>query len=534
MAVAVPAIAGAIRSLGAFGDRMPRAPAISQRPMIGILAVLIGAFIATLGGRVTSFGLADIRGAVHAGVDEGAWITTASTVGQMALCAPTVWMGLVYGPRRILLISTTVLAATSLLTPFSDGLYGMLALQFIGGLAMGTFYPLTVSFVMRNLPPRLVIYGIAAYAMNSELSLNISASLEGWYLDHASWHWIFWQNAILAAFMWVCVYMGIPRRPVQRDSTAGVDKSGMIYFSLGFSLIYAALDQGDRLDWLNDGLITGLLLGGGLLLACFLVRGLTCEAPWLDLRYIAFSGIWLPMLMLVVLRLAILSTSYLIPQYLITVQGYRALQVGQVLLLVAVPQIMSGPLIATILRFTDPRYFVALGYAMIAGGCLWVAATLTPEWGSDDFMPAQIIQSLGQSFGMTALVAYNLRLMRPEDALTFGTVLQTTRMIGGELGSAFIQTLIRVREQYHSNILGQQVTAGTGKTLDRLQEYIDAVTAHSPGTAVARATGMLAGAVQKQAYVLAYIDGFTAIGVIIILCLALMVMLRPPIQPPPG
>ena len=30
---------------------------------------------------IAAVGLADLRGAVHAGVDEGAWITTASTVG---------------------------------------------------------------------------------------------------------------------------------------------------------------------------------------------------------------------------------------------------------------------------------------------------------------------------------------------------------------------------------------------------------------------------------------------------------------------
>ena len=65
-------------------DRAAHAPpAISARPFIGVLAVLIGAIISTLDSRITSFGLADVRGAVHAGFDEGAWITTAFTVGQI-------------------------------------------------------------------------------------------------------------------------------------------------------------------------------------------------------------------------------------------------------------------------------------------------------------------------------------------------------------------------------------------------------------------------------------------------------------------
>ena len=74
-------------------------------PWLGLLAVLMGTFISTLNGRLSTFGLADIRGAVHAGFDDGAWITTAQTVAQMLVAPAAVWMGAVFGPRRILLIA---------------------------------------------------------------------------------------------------------------------------------------------------------------------------------------------------------------------------------------------------------------------------------------------------------------------------------------------------------------------------------------------------------------------------------------------
>src|SRR6202035_2995648 len=72
------------------------APTISTRPFIGVLAVLVGAIISTLDTRITSFGLADVRGAVHAGFDEGAWITTAFTVGQMLVGPVAAWLGAVF------------------------------------------------------------------------------------------------------------------------------------------------------------------------------------------------------------------------------------------------------------------------------------------------------------------------------------------------------------------------------------------------------------------------------------------------------
>src|SRR6201995_1486000 len=72
-------------------------------PWLGLFAVLMGTFISTLNGRLSTFGLADIRGAVSAGFDEGAWITTAQTVAQMFVTLAAIWLGAAYGPRRVLI-----------------------------------------------------------------------------------------------------------------------------------------------------------------------------------------------------------------------------------------------------------------------------------------------------------------------------------------------------------------------------------------------------------------------------------------------
>src|SRR5262249_39487730 len=143
---------------------------ITTRPVIGVIAVLLGAVISTLATRLTSFGLADVRGAVHAGFDEGAWIPTAFTVGQMMIGPVSVWLGMVFGPRRVLTVSAAIFAISNLLLPYSSDLMTVLAFQTISGLASGTFIPLTIGFVIQNLPTKLVVYGVAAYSMNIELS----------------------------------------------------------------------------------------------------------------------------------------------------------------------------------------------------------------------------------------------------------------------------------------------------------------------------------------------------------------------------
>jgi DHA2 family multidrug resistance protein len=508
----------------------------APRPMVGIAAVLLGAVISTLFGRLTTFGLADIRGAVHAGFDEGAWIPTAATVAQMFVGPPAVWLGAAFGPRRVLSVSATLFAVAMLLLPFSPNLQAVLFFQVLGGLGCGTFIPLTIGFVLQSLPQKWWPFGIAAYGLNLELSLNIPASLEGWYLDHLDWRWIFWQNALLAVPMLLCVRAGMPRPPVNRALLDRVDPWGMFYAGAGFSLLYAALDQGNRLDWLNSGDIVGMLLGGVVLLVAFVGHELVSPRPWINLRFLLGRNIVKMLILLGMYRFALLSTNYIIPQYLTTVQNFRSLEVGDVLIWIAVPQVVLAPLIAYALRWIDPRTVLALGIGAVGLACL-LAMQLTQDWQTGEFLPSQVLQAFGQSAALIALVLFFIRHLRPADALTFGVILQTTRLFGGEIGTAFMATFVRMSEQANSYLLGLHIRIGDTIVSDRVAAYAAALAPRSNGAAEAslRASSLLGQTVRTQANILSFIDGFgIVVGAVIVMLVVVALLRRPPPAPAPG
>ncbi|MBN8926624.1 MAG: hypothetical protein BGO51_23080 [Rhodospirillales bacterium 69-11] len=516
---------GGLCPAGHVGTPPPRA----VRPLVGIAAVLLGSVISTLYGRVTAFGLADIRGAVHAGFDEAAWIPTAATVAQMAVGPVAAWLGAAFGIRRVLLVSATLFGTASALIPFAPNLHWLLVGQAVAGLGSGTFIPLTIGFVLQSLPPRWWPIGIAAYGLNLELSLNVPASLEGFYLDHLSWQWIFWQGAILSVPMVACIAAGMPRQPVNRDVLRNADGWGMVYASGGFSMLYAALDQGNRLDWLNNGLIWGLLAGSALLLAAFLLREATTPRPWINLRFLLGRNILLLLAILVLFRFVLLGTSYIIPQYLTVVQGFRSLEVGGVLIWIALPQIVIAPLVALALGYVDPRLVLAAGTAMIGAACL-MAAQITPAWQSPEFLPSQILQALGQSAALIALILFLVRHLRPADALTFGAVVQTTRLLGAELGSGLMQTFVRVSEQANSYLLGLHVQSGAVDVTTRIAATAADLAADSVGPvqAAGRSVALLARAVAQQANLLAFVDGFQLLAAAVVIMLVMIGLLRAP------
>jgi DHA2 family multidrug resistance protein len=65
--------------------------------------VLLGAFLSSLNTRLTTFGLADIRGGMGLGFDEGSWLTTVFGAAQMVVAPSAAWLGMVVGTRRFLL-----------------------------------------------------------------------------------------------------------------------------------------------------------------------------------------------------------------------------------------------------------------------------------------------------------------------------------------------------------------------------------------------------------------------------------------------
>jgi DHA2 family multidrug resistance protein len=80
-------------------------------------------------------------------------------------------------------------------------------------------------------------------------------------------------------------------------------------------------------------------------------------------------------------------------------------------------------------------------------------------------------------------------------------------LAGAEIGIALMGTWLRVREQVHSYYLGLHIE--NGATVTRaLQEFSNYFAGHGAGSAMSRALATLATEVQREANVLAYIDGF--------------------------
>src|ERR1700726_2955899 len=184
---------------------------VSTRPLLGILGVVTGAGVVTLTSRMISLGLADFRGVHGFGDDESAWIGSAFDAGLMFIGPFTVYLGGLMGPRRVLLAAAALFTLLFIFLPFAHSYSLVIAMVLLGGLTSGTFYPLTLTFALRNLPLRYLPFNLALYATFVDGAVNIAPSLYGWHRDHLSSNWMFWNAAVITPVMMICIYYGIPK-----------------------------------------------------------------------------------------------------------------------------------------------------------------------------------------------------------------------------------------------------------------------------------------------------------------------------------
>ncbi len=228
-------------------------------------------------------GLADLKGHVGISFDDGAWMAARSICALMFIGPFTVYLGGLLGPRRILLGAATLFTVICAFLPLIHSYSLLMAALVLAGLTSGTFYPLTLTFALRNIPLRFLPFTICALRERC-----------GWRGEHRSIALRMFPGSSFVALdvlefgadyaaddsLHLLRNSG-QRRPSRRNQARRRVSRGFLYASAGFAMLFAALDQGQRLDWWRSGLFMALFVGG----MFFLVAALGAAAEQCRIRW---------------------------------------------------------------------------------------------------------------------------------------------------------------------------------------------------------------------------------------------------------
>jgi DHA2 family multidrug resistance protein len=478
--------------------------------------------------RTASIGLADLRGAFGLSFDEGAWLSTFATAPQI-LVAPSIgWLIAVFGVKKVMIGPSILYSVISVAIPFVHGFEPLVALHAIRATVLGIFVGATLLIAFRNLDRKYWIFALSFYVLRIPFAQNLGLYTAGSYTQTIGWQWLYWQGAIVAPVIGILFWYGAKPTTVDRELLDRADWGGMMLFGVALTMLYFALDQGNRLDWFRSGYVISLLVATGFLACVFIWHENRVREPWAHISILYNRNIALGFAAIVCFMIASLGSSLLEPNFLISVAHLRPEQIRNFTAPYAILLLLAATITAaTLVRTIKQRATLTIGFICFALSA-WLGTQLTNLWSLPEFRWILILQTFGEEIVFLAAVATLFSNVNPARAISLVAYVQVTRLICSETVATSMTTWIRQREQLHSHLIGLHVTGATpGWSSLMVQLGSGLAPATSQTEAINRGVGILATMLQREANVQAYIDGFWITFVAAIVGLIVVSLMKP-------
>ncbi|HEY0184728.1 MAG TPA: MDR family MFS transporter [Rhodopila sp.] len=508
---------------------MPTSPSPAKM-WVAVVGSTLGAFMAVLNIQIVNASLADIQGAIGAGIDDGGWISTAYLVAEIVVIPLSAWLARVFSVRLYLLTNAVLFLAFSVACAFARDLQQMIVLRAIQGFTGGVLIPMAFTIIITFLPKAKQPIGLALFALSATFAPAIGPTIGGYLTENWGWEYIFYVNLVPGALMVGMLWFSLDSSPMQLSLLRQGDWLGIITMAVGLAALQTVLEEGNKDDWFGSPFIVRLSVIAAVSLSLFLWIELTTTNPLLNLRLLARRNFGFGIVANFLLGTALYGSVFILPVYLSRIQGYNAEQIGMVLAWTGLPQLVLIPLVPRLMRRFDVRLIIGFGFALFATSN-FMNIHMTTDYADDQLFWPNIVRAVGQALAFTPLSAVATAGIERENAGSASALFNMMRNLGGAVGIATLQTFQSKREQFHSNVLTEPVSQFAEATRQRIAELTGYFLSHGvsdQAEATHKAIIAIGGQVRQQANIMAFSDTFYLLGVGLVIALIASLLLKKP------
>ncbi len=303
-----------------FGARYPQW-------LLGLL--MLGSMAMILASTSINVALPAIMADFSIGRPLAQWLSTGFLAAMTAGLLLAAWCQARLGARRTVQFGLGLFSLASLLALVATSAWQLIALRILMGACAGIIQPLAMVLIFRVYSDGGRGMALGIYGLGIMVAPTLGPTVGGYLIDHFGWGAVFWLPLPLCLLALVGAQWLMPS---DRDrKTPGVDMLAFALLSVALFTLLGALAEAQRFGWLAPSAWLPGAIGLGCALA-FLRRSRSSERPLLPLqlwRHAAFrKASWVAL----VLGLGLYGSTYLIPLFLQTVEGYSAGEAGLLLL----------------------------------------------------------------------------------------------------------------------------------------------------------------------------------------------------------
>ena len=439
-----------------LAERSSTTPVVST--WTGFLLMCLGMFMAILDIQVVATSLPTIQSALDISPDTMSWIQTAYLIAEVIAIPLTGLFTRILTLRWLFVTAVSVFTLASIGCAFSGGFAVLLAFRVVQGFSGGVVIPAVFSAVFLLFPSRLHAVATTVAGVVAVLAPTIGPVVGGFITETWSWPWLFLINVIPGLVAASATPFLLPRQETNFAELSKLDLRALVLMAAALASLEIGLKQAPLNGWLSlscAGLLSASAIAAGISI-CLTVG---CSHPALRLSALKRRSFAVGCALSFCLGVGLFGSVYLMPVFLAFVRGHDAFEIGTIMLVTGIAQLLTAPLAVMLESRLGARCLTAAGFALFALGL--GLSYFQPRTADFDamFWP-QILRGVAIMFCLLPPTRIALGALPDAEIPDACGLFNLMRNLGGAIGIALIDTILYGRVGIYADDFRDRLLAG--------------------------------------------------------------------------
>ncbi|MEL7047905.1 MAG: DHA2 family efflux MFS transporter permease subunit [Pseudomonadota bacterium] len=430
-------------------------PSAGFRTWLGFAALCLGMFMAILDIQIVVTSLPTISAGLGIQDDRISWIQTSYLIAEVIAIPLTGLLTRALGIRNLFVIALSVFVVASLMCAMATGFWSLILARVVQGFAGGCLIPLVFSSVFLLFSDKQRGLATTLAGALAVLAPTLGPTVGGYITETYSWHWLFLVNIAPGLLALLVAFIAIPRGSQDIKLLRHLDLWSLLSLAIALATLEIMLKEAPARGWQSPVSI-GLLIICSSSMWWFINRSIHLSVPVCNLKMFKDVRFSVACILSFVFGMALFASVYLMPVFLGLVRKFGALEIGLIMVVTGLAQLLVAPAIVQLDLRVRPHILSAVGLVIFAIG-LAMSGWQTRETGFDEMFWPQVVRGVGIMLCLippTRLALDHLQLASVPDG---SALFNLMRNLGGAVGIAIVDTILWQRAPIHAEQFGQRL-----------------------------------------------------------------------------
>jgi MFS transporter, DHA2 family, multidrug resistance protein len=478
--------------------------------IIIVFTTISAAIMELIDTSIVNVALNNMAGNLGCTIEDISWVITAYAIANVIIIPMTGFLAAYFGRKNYYFYSIILFTFASFMCGNSTTLWEIVLWRFVQGIGGGALLSTSQAILFDTFTVEQRGIASAIFGMGIVVGPTLGPTVGGLLIDNYSWPLIFNINipfGILAATL-TYFFIEDSKHVVSKPK---IDWGGILLLAVGVGSLQYVLERGQTNDWLDSEPIRIFAVAATIGIIGFVIWELRQKEPVVNLRLLKDINLTFTTMLTFIAGVSLFTSVFIYPLLLQRVLGYTPTMVGMSLIPGALGSLIVMPIVGSRLQKGDsPKIYIGFGFAILIlyGILLYLASDINSSIG-DYFLPL-LVRSIGISMAMVTLTNQAVSGLQPKDIPQGIALNNMMRQLGGAFGIAFMNIYVDQRYAIHRNELISNITAGSANFVARNNALVNGVGSKLAVSANAQQTAykLMDYTIDKQAYLLTYLDGF--------------------------